>query len=85
MVIIRTLRGASGTKFQVIMRDSAGKTTTRSFRRLTDAKAWRTAQIALHHVVRSEDWPLMPLVESEFELRPFDFFDVNPTATEAAQ
>jgi hypothetical protein len=45
MVTIKTLKGANGTKFQVIMRDSAGKTTSRTFRRLQDAKAWRAAQM----------------------------------------
>jgi Cu2+-containing amine oxidase len=24
----------------------------------------------------------MPVVENEFELRPFDFFDANPTASQ---
>jgi len=46
----------------------------------TDIVLWYT--IALHHVVRAEDWPIMPRVENEFELRPFDFFDHNPTVAE---
>ena len=32
----------------------------------------------MHHVVRAEDWPVMPVLWHEFELRPFDFFDHNP-------
>jgi primary-amine oxidase len=43
----------------------------------TDIVLWHT--VALHHVVRAEDWPIMPRVENEFELRPFDFFDYNQT------
>lgn len=30
------------------------------------------------HLVRAEDWPVMPIVWHTFELRPFDFFDRNP-------
>ena len=45
MVTIKTLKGAAYTKFQVITRDPAGKTTSRTFRRLSDAKAWRAAEI----------------------------------------
>lgn len=42
----------------------------------TDLVLWYTT--GMHHVVRAEDWPVMPVAWTSFELRPFDFFDGNP-------
>ncbi|MCY3778048.1 MAG: hypothetical protein OXH11_18895 [Candidatus Aminicenantes bacterium] len=42
----------------------------------TDIVVWHT--IGMHHLPRSEDWPVMPTVWYGFELGPFDFFDRNP-------
>jgi primary-amine oxidase len=42
----------------------------------SDLVLWYTA--GMHHVVRAEDWPVMPVLWHSFDLRPFDFFDRNP-------
>jgi len=42
----------------------------------TDIVLWHT--ISMHHLVRAEDWPVMPVLWHSFELRPFDFFNGNP-------
>jgi primary-amine oxidase len=41
-----------------------------------DLVVWYT--MGMHHVVRAEDWPVMPVVWHDLELRPFDFFGRNP-------
>ena len=41
-----------------------------------DVVLWHT--VGMHHFVRAEDWPVMPVMWHSFELRPFDFFDQNP-------
>jgi len=42
----------------------------------SDLVLWYT--IGAHHVVRPEDWPVMPVSRVGFHLRPFGFFDGNP-------
>ena len=39
----------------------------------TDVVLWYT--FGMHHMVRAEEWPVMPVLWHEFALRPFDFHD----------
>lgn len=41
-----------------------------------DLVVWYT--FGMHHVVRLEDWPVMPRQQVGFMLQPFGFFDANP-------
>jgi len=42
----------------------------------TDVVVWYT--LGAHHIVRPEDWPVMPVTTVGFMLRPSGFFDGNP-------
>jgi primary-amine oxidase len=42
----------------------------------TDVVLWYT--LGAHHVVRPEDWPVMPVTMLGFQLKPFGFFVGNP-------
>lgn len=58
--------------------DDGLPTWTKANRSLVDIDivAWYT--VGMHHVVRAEDWPVMPVMWHDFEIRPFDFFARNP-------
>ena len=47
----------------------------------TDVVVWYT--FGAHHVVRPEDWPVMPVTTIGFMLKPVGFFDRNPGARRA--
>ncbi len=42
----------------------------------TDVVVWYT--MGAHHLVRPEDWPVMPAAYISFALKPAGFFDRNP-------
>jgi primary-amine oxidase len=43
----------------------------------TDVVLWYV--FGLHHITRPEDWPVMPVDVVSFWLKPFGFFDRNPS------
>ena len=43
----------------------------------TDVVLWYT--FGIHHITRPEDWPIMPADTVNFWLKPFGFFDRNPS------
>ncbi len=42
----------------------------------TDIVGWYT--MGFHHIPRTEDWPVMPAMWHQFQIRPFHFFGSNP-------
>ena len=43
----------------------------------TDVVLWYV--FGIHHITRTEDWPIMPVDKVAFTLKPFGFFDRNPS------
>jgi primary-amine oxidase len=43
----------------------------------TDVVLWYV--FGIHHITRIEDWPIMPVDIISFSLKPFGFFDQNPS------
>lgn len=43
----------------------------------TDVVLWHV--FGIHHITRAEDWPIMPADTVAFWLKPFGFFDRNPS------
>jgi primary-amine oxidase len=43
----------------------------------TDVVCWYV--FGIHHITRVEDWPMMPVDTVSFWLKPFGFFDQNPS------
>ncbi|HXB49857.1 MAG TPA: primary-amine oxidase [Streptosporangiaceae bacterium] len=43
----------------------------------TNVVLWYT--LGSHHIPRPEDWPVMPVEKVSFALKPFGFFDSNPS------
>ena len=43
----------------------------------TDVVLWYV--FGIHHITRVEDWPMMPVDIISFWLKPFGFFDANPS------
>jgi len=43
----------------------------------TDVVLWYV--FGIHHITRVEDWPIMPVDTVSFWLKPFGFFDRNPS------
>ncbi|MGL5081673.1 MAG: hypothetical protein ACRC8A_09315 [Microcoleaceae cyanobacterium] len=41
-----------------------------------DVVLWYT--MGTTHMVRAEDWPIMPVHQMHFKLKPWNFFDQNP-------
>jgi primary-amine oxidase len=52
---------------------------TKADRRIEDADVVVWYTIGVNHVVRLEDWPIMPVQHAGFTLQPVGFFDRNPT------
>ena len=77
---VRAGRALAGGEFPVQAAEDTGLPAWTAANRSienTDVVLWYV--FGLHHVTRPEDWPVMPVDIVSFWLKPFGFFDRNPS------
>jgi primary-amine oxidase len=76
---LAAVRGVSGVDLNQSAKDTGIGRWTMANRSIdnTDVVLWYV--FGIHHITRPEDWPVMPVDVVSFWLKPFGFFDRNPS------